>query len=229
VLFGGVAPNGVWGDTWLWNGAAWTQPAQSPAPSARTSGSSTYDPAHGVVLYFGGRLDGTTFVNDTWTWDGQNGWIQQSPSASPSARVVHTMAFDPVRNEIVLFGGRNGTPGSPLSDTWTWNGTTWTPKAPAASPPGRFDYGMAWDPNSQAVIVFGGERVINDTAPYDDTWAWDGTTWTELSPAHSPSPRIVHGLVFDPDHQELLLYGGTDNRTYPQDTWAWTGTDWRSL
>jgi hypothetical protein len=229
LLFGGVAPNGVWGDTWLWNGATWSQPAQSPAPLARTSGSALYDPVRQVVLYFGGRLDATSFQNDTWTWDGTNGWKQLAPAASPSPRVVHTMAFDPVRSEMVLFGGRDDTPSSPLSDTWTWDGATWTPKAPSTSPPGRFDYGEAWDPSSQRVIAFGGERVINDTAPFGDTWAWDGTTWTELHPAHSPSPRIVHGLVYDEIHHDLLLYGGTDNTNYPQDTWAWTGDDWKQL
>jgi len=50
-------------------------------------------------------------------------WTQHFPATSPPARDGATMAYDPATANIVLFGGYGG---SYLSDTWTWNGTTWT-------------------------------------------------------------------------------------------------------
>ena len=51
------------------------------------------------------------------------------------------MAYDAATGAIVLFGG-GGTHGD-LSDTWTWNGTTWTKQAPATSPSAREGASMA--------------------------------------------------------------------------------------
>ena len=70
---------------------------------------------------FGGS-DGTTYFNDTWTWDGQT-WTNQKPPSSPTPRALPALAADD--HEVVLFGGQDPN-GNPLGDTWTWNGTTWT-------------------------------------------------------------------------------------------------------
>src|SRR5439155_20190387 len=58
----------------------------------------------------------------------------QAPATSPCARVGASMAYDAATSNMVLFGGLNSSSRA-LGDTWTWNGTTWTKQAPAASPP----------------------------------------------------------------------------------------------
>ncbi|HEY8134225.1 MAG TPA: kelch repeat-containing protein, partial [Thermoanaerobaculia bacterium] len=50
-------------------------------------------------------------------------WTQLHPTTVPPARENGRMAFDPTRNEIVMFGGYAG---AFLSDVWTYNPTTWT-------------------------------------------------------------------------------------------------------
>src|ERR1700689_3111267 len=50
-------------------------------------------------------------------------WVQQSPSTSPPARADAMIAYDAAHGEVVLFGGNSQ---AALSDTWTWDGTTWT-------------------------------------------------------------------------------------------------------
>jgi hypothetical protein len=43
------------------------------------------------------------------------------------------MAYDAATGTVVLFGGL--APPKVLSDTWTWNGTTWAKQAQATRPP----------------------------------------------------------------------------------------------
>src|SRR5262245_9504550 len=67
------------------------------------------DPLGRVVLFGGltvntnGRL---VRLGDTWTWDG-SAWTEQHPADHPEAWAGMEMAFDEVRNEVVLFGGSN--------------------------------------------------------------------------------------------------------------------------
>src|SRR5215468_2010500 len=74
------------------------------APAARWGHAMVYDAARDRVLLFGGST-GTTFHDDTWSWDGSR-WTQLAPSLSPPARDQHVMAYDGARGRVVLFGGR---------------------------------------------------------------------------------------------------------------------------
>ncbi len=72
VLMGGYVygPNGYpLGDTWLWNGAAWTE-YTGPGPTARSHHAMAYDAEREVMVLYGGYAGGTTTLNDTWEWDG---------------------------------------------------------------------------------------------------------------------------------------------------------------
>src|SRR5947208_1517520 len=67
------------------------------------------------------------------------------------------------------------------------------PNSPAAftpsknMPPARAGMGMAYDAGREEVVLFGGAGA--DGTHLGDTWVWDGTTWTQLFPATSPSAR----------------------------------------
>jgi hypothetical protein len=69
------------------------------------------------VVLFGG-FTGAALVADTWEWDGTN-WTQLTPSASPSARCAHAMAYDAASQRVVLFGGALVWP-TFLGDTWIY-------------------------------------------------------------------------------------------------------------
>ncbi len=45
---------------------------------------------------------------------------------------------------------------------------------------------MTYDAATGTVLLFGGR--VNGTV-LSDTWSWDGTTWTQLTPATSPAAR----------------------------------------
>jgi hypothetical protein len=60
----------------------------------------------------------------------------------------------------------------------------------------------------------------------NDTWTWDGTTWTQLSPTHSPDARENHAMAYDSIRGKTVLFGGTDDTGTLGDTWEWDGIDW---
>ena len=64
----------------------------------------------------------------------------------------------------------------------------------------------------------------------NDTWNWDGTTWTQLFPSNSPSERSDASMAFDPATNQLILFGGYDSSgNVLNDTWNWNGTTWTQL
>ncbi len=161
VMFGGIDyTNAVFfNDTWVWNGTTktWTQMYPVSSPSPRRTVLAT-DPSGNVMLFGGTGSSGN--LADTWVWDGTN-WNLQSPAASPSARDMHNMAFNPNVGAVVLFAGYGG-----LNDVWTWDGTNWTQTSPSAPTPERYAFGMDYDSAADGMFVFGGFSTgpaINDT------------------------------------------------------------------
>jgi len=121
---------------WTFDGTGWTQITPSGGtPGPRYGAQTVIDPHTNHLLLFGGLFDTITppvppakdptevqsYVNDMWDWDGSK-WTQLHPPTIPSARENGRMAYDPTRDQIVLFGGYGGTF---LSDTWAWDGTKW--------------------------------------------------------------------------------------------------------
>jgi hypothetical protein len=135
-------------------------------------------------------------------------------------RNSHAMAYDSVRQQVVLFGGYNG---SGLGDTWSFDGTNWVRRFPANSPADRWGTRMAWDAARNEILLFGGTR---NTGRLNDTWVWNGTNWTQKTPANSPSPRENFCLAYDAARQRVVLFGGANGG---QETWEWNGTDWNSV
>jgi hypothetical protein len=155
-------------------------------------------------------------------------WVQASPPSEPSGFVVPSMVFDPVREQVVLFGGRLGTTTNLSDETWVWDGTSWTQLSPVTSPPARWRASMAWDPIGQRVVLFGGQPVTGGAM--NDLWAWDGTDWSELTPSGSPpSARGSAGFAFDPLREALVLFGGTTPSGVVNDTWLFADNTWTQL
>src|SRR5437588_13043860 len=64
----------------------------------------------------------------------------------PPARQGMGMAYDAAREQVVLFGwGLDCCSGNFFNDTWVWDGTTWTQRFPATSPPARTNIILAYD------------------------------------------------------------------------------------
>lgn len=102
-----------------WNGLGWTSLLTQDAPSR--SGAMSTDSIRGSVLIFdevqpGGQIPGVDSSLHTWTIEPST-CRQVVTRTLPPARRRHAMAYDPVRNVTVLFGGQNQF-NSPMGDTW---------------------------------------------------------------------------------------------------------------
>ncbi len=216
VLFGGHTGTNR-NDTWLWDGAAWSQAGQDAPikPSARSSHAMAYDAARQRVILFGGSTSGG-YSSETWEWDGQ-AWTLRT-ALGPAARYWHAMAYDSARQRIVMFGG--GSTVGYRGDTWEWDGSFWTQVANEGPSP-RMGHAMAYDPKRQRVVLFGGF----DGARLGDTWEWDGTSWVEVT-GEEPSPRYGHAMAYDPIRGSVQLLGGSDAESRRGDTWEWDGSAW---
>lgn len=75
VLFGGYSTEGGGtgrlGDTWTWDGRAWTERQPTRSPSARQNAHLVYDEAREQVVLFGGATPGGV-RGDMWTWNGED-------------------------------------------------------------------------------------------------------------------------------------------------------------
>lgn len=231
LLYGGN--QGSLSDTWAsTDGSTWTKLSPATVPTGRACGSIAYDAATSNVVMFGGLVS-TDTTNETWTWNGAN-WNRSTPASSPSKRYYSQMAYDGKTGKMIMFGGLDYVSGdfSYLGDTWSWDGTNWTQLSPATSPPPTGDAAMAYDPATQQMILFGGDqRPDLSTQTTNDTWSFDGSTWTKLSPATSPPARKGARLVYDPTLGELVLYGGATGNGAAgfSDVWGWDGSTWTQL
>ena len=153
-------------------------------------------------------------------------WTERALVGQIFARSYSFMAYDPVREQLIRFGGYNGN--TQRSGTWTWDGGVWTKLAPAVEPPARYAYGdLVYDEGRDRAVLFGGRAT---PVTLDDTWEWDGTNWSEVVPTTRPPARQNHGIVYDKARGEVLIFGGFGSQnTALRDMWAFDGVEWREL
>jgi hypothetical protein len=133
------------------------------------------------------------------------------------------MAYDAATQTVVLFKGSY-----PHGQTWTWNGSTWTRQHPATSPPIRTNAAMAYDSATKTVVLFGGRsNNCGYTCPFlNDTWTWNGSTWTRQHPTASPPARGEASMRYDAATKTTVLFGGVADGRPLNDTWTWNGSTW---
>lgn len=202
----------------------WTSLVATNAPSALCG--HTWDAGRGRLVTFGGQTSSALLSNATREWNGTQ-WLTATPTASPTARSRVAMVYDPSRGNIVMFGGNTGGASGFSSQTWTYDGTTWTQRSPAHVPGSRYGAAMAYDSVRNVVVMFGG--FVQTGSDNGEGWEWDGTDWTQRTwTGFAPQARGAHRMVFDAARGVTLLFGGyrTPSTTTLADCWTWDGTAW---
>lgn len=147
----------------------------------------------------------------------------KSPLAKSAPASTASMAFDEARGQLVAFDGQ----------TWTWDGSLWTLKHPAASPPGRVGAAITYDPDHRLVLLWGG---FANAVQSSDFWSWDGSSWTLVQTALFPPANGTPGwsvpspvLLYDSQrHLVVLIRNNGSHPAAPSqpDVWTWDGAAW---
>ncbi|HET6203388.1 MAG TPA: kelch repeat-containing protein [Planctomycetota bacterium] len=216
----------------------WTNVLPSASPPYRATEGLAFEPVSGLVIAYGGvpNQSATPSFNDTWAFDGCT-WTQLFPTGNPGTRFNAYLAPSPTPGRVVLFGG-GIVPSAVDGATWELDTQTltWTDMTPAGpSPSPRQLANTVYDSFRGRTVLFGGTNSSGSTF-YGDTWEWDGTTWTDVTPSSgpSPTPRAWHSMTYDSARQRTVLFGGYTCSPFPfgclaaqlNDTWEWDGIQW---
>jgi N-acetylneuraminic acid mutarotase len=147
-------------------------------------------------------------------------YAQENVELSP--RVGAKMVYDLEYDRVVLFGGYTLDETRDFyNDTWVLSpvDATWT-KLLIDGPCNRGSHSMAYNPDLSNILLFGGQT---NTKRLSDTWVFDCNTetWTEIETETTPEGRSDFDMVYDPNNQVFIIYGGWGDRTGLQhDTWT---------
>ena len=243
ILFGGWGFN----ETWAFDvdDETWTNLGTN-VPRYIAAGTVAYDEESDRIITFGGATGfedgGVSLSTDTWVFDyNTNSWTNMEPAIHPTvAHFTGCMAYDSESDRVILFGGYNVNADLFLDDTWSYdyNNNEWTKMNPTTKPPRLGGPRMAYDSESDRVILFGGGTFeLSADALYSDTWAYDYNTdtWVEMDLSIKPEAVMGHSMVYDSQSDRIILFGGeTADRMVIGKTWAYdynsnTWTDMNSI
>ncbi|MGE3172349.1 MAG: hypothetical protein AB7O97_06955 [Planctomycetota bacterium] len=156
-----------------------------------------------------------------WTWNGST-WTDAGIPPVPSGTTpLHAAVWDVVRDRLVVLGApNNGTlsTGSPVT-VWEWDRTSWTTR----TAPGMVFTplcAMTYDLYRQRCVLIAGTLV-------DETWEYDGLSFTRVQTAQVPVVRTAARLTFDLLRGRTILFAGDPGATAP--TWEYDGIDWHRV
>ena len=203
--------------------ATWKRLGPDVWPRARMSAYPVVDPVHDRMVMFGGW--NSRYFSDTWTLDLASAtWTQGTgDSTHPGPRIEYASIHDPVRNRMIIFGGKD-----PYSnEVWALDlsGTpTWTQLSTAGTPPSPRETRAIYDPVRDRMVIFGGYGPYDWPHALDETWelTLSGTpTWHQLSTTGGPpARRAAHTAIYDPAGDRMIVFGGSDFVTFMNDVWS---------
>lgn len=215
-------------------------------PTGRGEQAGAYDLCNNRIILFGGNdqqpeqcasFGPKNYLGDTWAYSEEyENWYRVTTTNAPDARGRHSSVFDPLRKQVIIFGGKYRSPDSTgnyrmFSDTWTFdvNTDTWT-EVPATGdiPTARANAAMVFDPVGDRVILFGGSTDPNGLSfqPQNDLYTLDMKTniWKKEPTTNPPPRRLFHAMTIDSKNNRLLIFSGGDENAFLgpffQDMWS---------
>lgn len=140
-------------------------------------------------------------------------WIDRTPRSSQSARPKGAedcaMVYDPIRDRVILYGGKDDADQN-TSETWVFDPaeSVWTQmKTSGARPPASEDHTAIYDPVGDRLILYGGENGLTT----NKLWSLDLKTlaWRDLTSPDVPR-RESHSAVYDSRGKRMVVFGGFD-------------------
>src|SRR5262245_43566873 len=201
--------------------------ARFPPFLGRTGHTAVYDPLRNRVIVFGGTLAGDDYAPP------RNDCCALSPCAHPMwsdlptmgtpppGRYGHVAVYDPIRDRMIVFGGRNYF--TQFNDVWelSLSGTpTWSEiTASGPVPPARSHCTAVYDSAHDGLVMLGG-YADGETGLtfFKDVWLLPLSgkpAWSALTVAGLPPYELcVKSEIYDPEWSRVILFGGGNNETW---------------
>jgi hypothetical protein len=199
------------------NSEGWVQlhPTKSPPLNASELDEAVYDAADTSVVMFQIGC-GETLCNSpqTWTFNGQ-AWSQLTTAGPPWGRTLPSMVYDEADQSVLLYGGQS------WNSTWTFSDGNWTNLTEGVSPGPLDGTSMAYDAYDGYVLLYGGYNDTGLGVP-NQTWAFEGGTWSRLMTTGSAPPDLGYGgtMVYD-SALDSVVYFADSNETYLYQAGNW--------
>ncbi len=137
-------------------------------------------------------------------------------------RTVTTVGLGAASIVQIGWHPNNGVIGlTPNGATWAYDGVAWSPlNAVGPTQPAT----LSFDPVLGRTVLF----VAAGSVPgplANETWLWDGSTWTTASPLTMPPPTELPAMCFDPSVGTTFLVRVVGNVAAP-DAWRYDGVTW---
>jgi len=208
--------------------------SNSPEAAARPDLNLVFDqvaycpPMHGLFYFTGGLTAVYNTANRRWT--------DLKPRHSPPPVLAGSLVYNPLAEEMILFGGgqvvEKASDGKTVGYTGLWSYSLarrdWQRLDLPLIPTPRMNTRMVLDERNQVVVLFGGDSQTHYLA---DTWIFDlkSRTWRQSSKPGPPA-RAGHFSAYDPGSGQVVIGGGY-NRQELNDMWGYdAATDsWRKL
>lgn len=82
--------------------------------------------------------------------------------------------------------------------------------------------GMAYAISTSKCYLYGG---ANGSSTSDETWEFDGVSWTQMQPTSNPGERHTFAICYDTLRDVIVMFGGANNGYTPSsETWEYAPT-----
>ena len=215
----GLAPAPVFAARWIP-----LAPPDGTRPIGRLAHAAVLDAPGRRLIAWGDRIP----PGEVWalSLDGPAVWTRIATQGTPPpARILFSAVFDPVRRQMLIFGGGvYETSIAYRNDVWALSldgPPTWTEVTPAGTPPTpRQMHAAVYDPVRDRMLVFGG--ISSASPPYveyeNEVWELtltDPPAWNQLAPAGTPPDGLLAAsMIYDAVADRAIVFGGENYTDY---------------
>ncbi|HEX5052027.1 MAG TPA: kelch repeat-containing protein [Planctomycetota bacterium] len=162
-------------------------------------------------------------------------WLQKQQLTVPWFRFHHVMTYHPMSSAnpgIYLHGGHSTSYNSYWGDTWRWDRNVWAPvPVVIATPPfsPRAEHSATFVAARGVTVIHGGRVLPGGGVPSflsNETWEFDGLTWTQIPTPVSPPPRQMPAIATDQGSGTVVMFGGRGPGGSLNETWEYDGVTW---
>jgi hypothetical protein len=196
----------------------------NPMPLGCNFGSPVVYDAHAekILLYCPGSGYGARVAIWEYTPEGIWPWTDRQSTNTPAGSVSVRMVYDSESQKSIIIGGLDYGTWQTFNETWAYDydTNTWTRMSPKTQPPGLYAHAMAYDAESDRVIMWGGNVWIGMDSegnwlsenPENLVWAYDYNTDTWESFPVTNGPDVVRVTQMAQTIQ--ATYASNVDRTY---------------